>query len=73
MFSQYTSYLANRLCGGSSRKLIAGWWYSILALTAALLVVSVHDPKDNYKTITKPKNNNKGIPQGGIISPLLMN
>jgi hypothetical protein len=43
MFSQYTSYLANRLCGGSSRKLIAGWWYSILALTAALAVVSVHD------------------------------
>jgi hypothetical protein len=43
MFSQYTSYLANRLCGGSSRKLIAGWWYSILALTAGLAVVSVHD------------------------------
>jgi hypothetical protein len=25
--SHYTTYLANRLCGGSSRKLIAGWWY----------------------------------------------
>jgi hypothetical protein len=27
MLSQYTSYLANNLCEGSSRKLIAGWWY----------------------------------------------
>ena len=27
MLSQYTTYLAHRLCGGSSRKLIAGWWY----------------------------------------------
>jgi hypothetical protein len=27
MFSQYTSRLASKLCGGSSRKLIAGWWY----------------------------------------------
>jgi hypothetical protein len=26
MFSHSTTYLANRLCGGSSRKLIAGWW-----------------------------------------------
>lgn len=27
--SHYTTYLANRLCGGSSRKLIAGWWYVV--------------------------------------------
>lgn len=30
-------------------------------------------PKDDYKTIIKPENNHKGIPQGGIISSLLMN
>lgn len=27
VLSQYTTYLAESLCGGSSRKLIAGWWY----------------------------------------------
>ena len=27
MLSQYTTYLSETLCGGSSRKLIAGWWY----------------------------------------------
>uniref|UniRef100_A0A7S1V1X5 Uncharacterized protein n=1 Tax=Grammatophora oceanica TaxID=210454 RepID=A0A7S1V1X5_9STRA len=38
--SNYTSYLANTLCGGSSRKLIAGWWYSILAMTFVLVLMS---------------------------------
>ncbi|GAX18164.1 hypothetical protein FisN_25Hh147 [Fistulifera solaris] len=41
MLSRYTAYMANRFCGGSSRKLIAGWWYSILALTAALSISSL--------------------------------
>mmetsp|Transcript_26391 Transcript_26391/g.76157 ORF Transcript_26391/g.76157 Transcript_26391/m.76157 type:complete len:190 (-) Transcript_26391:423-992(-) len=36
--SHFTTYLANSLCGGSSRKLIAGWWYSILALS---LIISL--------------------------------
>ena len=30
--SYYTTMLANSLCGGSSRKLIAGWWYVVCAL-----------------------------------------
>jgi retron-type reverse transcriptase len=30
-------------------------------------------PKEDYRTIIKPEDNHKGIPQGGIISPLLMN
>lgn len=30
-------------------------------------------PKKQYNTIIKDSENNKGIPQGGIISPLLMN
>mmetsp|Transcript_6133 Transcript_6133/g.9420 ORF Transcript_6133/g.9420 Transcript_6133/m.9420 type:complete len:177 (-) Transcript_6133:248-778(-) len=38
--SNYTTALANSLCGGSSRKLIAGWWYSILAVTAILTLLS---------------------------------
>jgi signal transduction histidine kinase len=38
--SQYTTYLADQLCGGSSRKLIAGWWYSILGLTVAITTMS---------------------------------
>jgi hypothetical protein len=25
--STYTALLADSLCGGSSRRLIAGWWY----------------------------------------------
>jgi RNA-directed DNA polymerase len=29
--------------------------------------------KDNYRTIMKEKDNKRGIPQGGIISPLLLN
>ena len=41
MFSQYTTYLANHLCGGSSRKLIAGWWYSILGMTIAITLLSL--------------------------------
>ena len=27
LMSAYTTVLADSLCGGSSRKLIAGWWY----------------------------------------------
>ncbi|GKY96456.1 hypothetical protein MPSEU_000605100 [Mayamaea pseudoterrestris] len=38
--SYYTTYLSNRLCGGSSRKLIAGWWYSILGMTVILSIMS---------------------------------
>ncbi len=30
-------------------------------------------PKSNYKTIATPETNTQGVPQGGIISPLLMN
>jgi formate-dependent nitrite reductase membrane component NrfD len=41
MFSQYTTYLANHLCGGSSRQLIAGWWYSILGMTIAITLLSL--------------------------------
>mmetsp|Transcript_12515 Transcript_12515/g.34492 ORF Transcript_12515/g.34492 Transcript_12515/m.34492 type:complete len:181 (-) Transcript_12515:819-1361(-) len=40
IMSRYTTLLAGSLCGGSTRKLIAGWWYSILAMTAALMVMS---------------------------------
>lgn len=39
--SNYTTMLANTLCGGSSRKLIAGWWYSILGLTGTLMLMSI--------------------------------
>mmetsp|Transcript_65 Transcript_65/g.135 ORF Transcript_65/g.135 Transcript_65/m.135 type:complete len:202 (-) Transcript_65:287-892(-) len=39
--SHYTTTLADALCGGSSRKLIAGWWYSVLALTAILILMTV--------------------------------
>ena len=28
--SYYTTSLADSLCGGSSRRLIAGWWYDTL-------------------------------------------
>jgi hypothetical protein len=50
MFSQYTTYLANHLCGGSSRKLIAGWWYSILGMTIAITLLSL--------TMISSNNNN---------------
>lgn len=40
MLSQSTTFLAKHLCGGSSRKLIAGWWYSILGMTAMLAFLS---------------------------------
>lgn len=40
MLSLYTTYLAENLCGGSSRKLIAGWWYSILVMTLILAMMS---------------------------------
>eukprot|EP00934_Nitzschia_sp_Nitz4_P005575 Nitzschia sp. Nitz4//scaffold235_size30605//652//1413//NITZ4_007969-RA/size30605-augustus-gene-0.15-mRNA-1//-1//CDS//3329543435//5565//frame0 len=36
----YTKMLAASLCGGSSRRLIAGWWYSILALTCVLSLMA---------------------------------
>jgi len=32
--------LASSLCGGSSRRLIAGWWYSILGVTGILALMS---------------------------------
>ncbi|KAG7352486.1 hypothetical protein IV203_029235 [Nitzschia inconspicua] len=38
--SSYTAMLADSLCGGSSRRLIAGWWYSILSLTGILALMS---------------------------------
>lgn len=38
--STYTALLADSLCGGSSRRLIAGWWYSILGLTGLLALMS---------------------------------
>eukprot|EP00531_Pseudo-nitzschia_arenysensis_P016065 CAMPEP_0116133798 /NCGR_PEP_ID=MMETSP0329-20121206/10302_1 /TAXON_ID=697910 /ORGANISM="Pseudo-nitzschia arenysensis, Strain B593" /LENGTH=173 /DNA_ID=CAMNT_0003628461 /DNA_START=260 /DNA_END=781 /DNA_ORIENTATION=+ len=38
--STYTAILADSLCGGSSRRLIAGWWYSILGLTGVLSLMS---------------------------------
>lgn len=31
------------------------------------------DGPAKYKTIIHPTENNEGVPQGGIISPLLMN
>eukprot|EP00591_Stephanopyxis_turris_P012476 CAMPEP_0195520744 /NCGR_PEP_ID=MMETSP0794_2-20130614/17522_1 /TAXON_ID=515487 /ORGANISM="Stephanopyxis turris, Strain CCMP 815" /LENGTH=184 /DNA_ID=CAMNT_0040650163 /DNA_START=78 /DNA_END=632 /DNA_ORIENTATION=+ len=35
------NFLANKLCGGSARKLIAGWWYTILALSLVLTIMSL--------------------------------
>mmetsp|Transcript_10193 Transcript_10193/g.24508 ORF Transcript_10193/g.24508 Transcript_10193/m.24508 type:complete len:177 (-) Transcript_10193:726-1256(-) len=40
ILSAYTAVLADSLCGGSSRRLIAGWWYSILGLTGILALMS---------------------------------
>jgi hypothetical protein len=51
MFSQYTTYLANRLCGGSSRKLIAGWWYSILAMTISITLISLTMMNQSHCTV----------------------
>jgi len=39
--SVFTNILANNLCGGSARKLIAGWWYSILVLSLLLTIMSL--------------------------------
>ncbi|KAL7459200.1 hypothetical protein ACHAWC_010892, partial [Mediolabrus comicus] len=36
-----TSYLSVVLCDGSSRKLIAGWWYFILAISIIQLLLSI--------------------------------
>lgn len=40
ILSNISGYLADRLCEGSTRKLIAGWWYSILLVTFLLLMLS---------------------------------
>lgn len=40
ILTSLTGYLADRLCQGSTRKLIAGWWYSILLVTFLLLMLS---------------------------------
>ncbi len=58
MFSQYTTYLANHLCGGSSRKLIAGWWYSILGMTIAITLLSL--------TMISNRNSNNEYGSGSI-------
>jgi formate-dependent nitrite reductase membrane component NrfD len=58
MFSQYTTYLANHLCGGSSRKLIAGWWYSILGMTIAITLLSLTMISNNNNN--NNSNNNNG-------------
>jgi hypothetical protein len=45
--SNYTAVVADTLCGGSSRKLIAGWWY--------VAIVSFHRPhpcRDESKSRT---------------------
>ncbi|KAK1734563.1 hypothetical protein QTG54_014811 [Skeletonema marinoi] len=36
-----TSYLSVVLCDGSSRKLIAGWWYFILGISILQLLISI--------------------------------
>mmetsp|Transcript_9494 Transcript_9494/g.22371 ORF Transcript_9494/g.22371 Transcript_9494/m.22371 type:complete len:168 (-) Transcript_9494:41-544(-) len=40
MMTSVTSAMAHKFCGGSSRRLIAGWWYSILAMTGILALMS---------------------------------
>ena len=62
MFSQYTTYLANHLCGGSSRKLIAGWWYSILGMTIAITLLSLTMINNNNSS----NNNNNNYSSSNI-------
>lgn len=55
--SRFTSLLTKLLCSGSSRKLIAGWWYSILALSLlltiiSLWVVSTRSPAEGFACMT---------------------
>mmetsp|Transcript_14393 Transcript_14393/g.21813 ORF Transcript_14393/g.21813 Transcript_14393/m.21813 type:complete len:180 (+) Transcript_14393:150-689(+) len=42
VLSGFTKYLAKRLSKGSTRKLIAGWWYSILAISFFLGVMTFY-------------------------------
>jgi len=39
--SMITTFLSRTLCSGSTRRLIAGWWYSILALSLAMTLISI--------------------------------
>ncbi len=39
--AQYTTYLSDRYCGGSSRKLIATWW-CVLLVCSLTCVLSPH-------------------------------
>jgi len=48
--------MADRMCGGSTRKLIAGWWYSILAVTFLLTmlsfwIVSTRQPAEAFASV----------------------
>lgn len=57
IISRLTSALTKLLCGGSSRKLIAGWWYSILAISLlltliSLWVVSTRSPAEGFACMT---------------------
>jgi len=57
IISKLTSALTKLLCGGSSRKLIAGWWYSILAISLlltliSLWVVSTRSPAEGFACMT---------------------
>ena len=61
MFSQYTTFLANHLCGGSSRKLIAGWWYSILGMTIAITLVSLAMISNNNSSNNSSSNTQQCI------------
>lgn len=35
--------------------------------------IVAHDGEGRFKVVTEWEDNNKGVPQGGIISPLIMN
>lgn len=53
--NHFTDLLADRLCGGSSRKLIAGWWYTILFISVVLtinssFVVTTRDTGEGFST-----------------------